>query len=364
MHGIARKAIPNKSDKLAKHSTTEIEIGGLYEQVRQILDAAKSRAARSISSEMVAAYWHIGQAIVEREQAGEARAGYGERLIEMLSVQMKAEGLKGFGRNNLWYMRQFYLTYSGKLHALRGELSWTHYRLLLKVESDAAREFYETETVAGNWSTRELERQINSFFFERTTASQQKRKMLEKGRESSEKYQPQDFVKDPYILEFLNLRDVPELTESQIEQGLLDHVEEFLLEMGKGFCFVARQQRITIDGDHFYIDLVLYNRLLRSFVLIDLKMGKLTHQDMGQMQLYTNYYTREMLEEWENPTIVLLLCADKNDTVVRYTLPENEEHIFAKHYQLYLPSEQEIVDEIKREQELLLSLATEEKSKL
>lgn len=363
MHGIARKAMPNKSDKLAKHLTTEIEIGGLYEQVRQILDAAKSRAARSINSEMVAAYWHIGQAIVEREQAGEARAGYGERLIEILSVQMKAERLKGFGRRNLAWMREFYLKFPN-LHALRAELSWTHYRLLLKVESDAGREFYEIEAVAGNWSTRELERQINSFFFERTAASQQKRKMLEIGRESSDKYQPQDFVKDPYILEFLDLKDVPELTESQIEQGLLDHVEEFLLEMGKGFCFVARQKRITIDGDHFYIDLVLYNRLLRCFVLIDLKMGKLMHQDIGQMQLYTNYYTREMLEEWENPTIGLLLCADKNDAVVRYTLPENEEHIFAKRYQLYLPSEQEIVNEIKREQELLLSLATEEKSKL
>jgi predicted nuclease of restriction endonuclease-like (RecB) superfamily len=251
-------------------------------------------------------------------------------------------------------MRQFYMTFPEKLHALRGELSWTHYRLLLKVENPEARAFYETEAAEGNWSTRELERQINSFFFERTALSKKKRQMLQKGREEGEKYSPQDFVKDPYVLEFLNLRESPELTESKIETALLDHLQEFLLELGKGFCFVARQQRITIDGDHFYIDLVLYNRLLRTFILVDLKLGKLTHQDIGQMQLYTNYYSREMREEWENPAIGMLLCADKNDAVVRYTLPEGEQSIFAAKYKLYLPSEAEIVEEIKREQEQLL----------
>jgi predicted nuclease of restriction endonuclease-like (RecB) superfamily len=269
-----------------------------------------------------------------------------------LAARLKAEGLKGYGRRNLAWMREFYLKFQN-LHALRAELSWTHYRLLLKVESDAAREFYETESAAGAWSTRELERQINSFFFERTGASQDKRKMLEKGRGSEDKYVARDFIKDPFVLEFLNLKDAPELSESDIEQALLDHLQEFLLEFGKGFSFVARQKRITIDGDHFYIDLVFYNRLLRCFVLIDLKIGKLTHQDIGQMMLYTNYYTREMLEEWENPTIGLLLCTDKNDAVVRYTLPENEKQIFASNYKLYLPSEAEIVAEIKSEQEKL-----------
>lgn len=325
----------------------------LFERVREILESAKSNVARSVNTEMVRAYWMIGQAIVEDEQQGETRAGYGEQIIELLASRLKAEGLKGFGRNNLWYMRQFYLTYPEKTHALRGELSWTHYRLLLKVESDAAREFYETETVAGNWSTRELERQINSHFFERTGASIEKRKMLEDGRASEDKYHPQDFVKDPFVLEFLNLKDAPHLSESDIEQALLDHLQEFLLEFGKGFSFVARQKRITIDGDHFYIDLVFYNRLLRCFVLIDLKIGKLTHQDIGQMQLYTNYYSRELLEEWENPTIGILLCADKNDAVVRYTLPENEKQIFASNYKLYLPTEEEIVAEIKSEQDKL-----------
>lgn len=348
-----------KEDKLVKVGQEDLaENSRLFERVREILDSARSNVARSVNTEMVRAYWFIGQAIVEDEQQGEERAGYGEQLVESLAARLKAEGLKGFQARNLWRMRDFYLKFP-KVNALRSELSWTHYRLLLKVESDAAREFYETETVAGNWSTRELERQINSHFFERTGASVEKRKMLEAGRASEDKYHPQDFVKDPFVLEFLNLKDAPHLTESDIEQALLNHLQEFLLEFGKGFSFVARQKRITIDGDHFYIDLVFYNRLLRSFVLVDLKIGKLTHQDIGQMQLYTNFYTRELLEEWENPTIGILLCADKNDAVVRYTLPENEKQIFAANYKLYLPTEAEIAAEIKSEQEKLRLLSAE-----
>ena len=349
-----------KEDKLVKVGQENLaENSRLFERVREILDAARRTVARSVNSEMVEAYWRIGAAIVEQEQKGSERAGYGESLIEDLSKRLRAAKLKGFDKSNLWHMRNFYLKFSNFLDAVRRELSWTHYRLLLKVESDAAREFYETEAVAGNWSTRELERQINSHFFERTGASIEKRKMLEKERASADKYHPQDFVKDPFVLEFLNLKDAPHLTESDIEQALLDHLQEFLLEFGKGFSFVARQKRITIDGDHFYIDLVFYNRLLRSFVLIDLKIGKLTHQDIGQMQLYTNFYTRELLEEWENPTIGILLCADKNDAVVRYTLPENEKQIFASNYKLYLPSEEEIAAEIKSEQEKLRLLTVE-----
>ena len=348
------------NDKLAISEQANLaESSRLFERVREILDAARTNVARSVNTEMVEAYWRIGSAIVEQEQKGKERADYGDSLIEDLSKRLRAAKLKGFDKSNLWHMRNFYLKFPNFLDALRRELSWTHYRLLLKVESDAAREFYETESVAGNWSTRELERQINSHFFERTGASIEKRKMLEAGRLSEDKYLPQDFVKDPFVLEFLNLKDAPHLTESDIEQALLDHLQEFLLEFGKGFSFVARQKRITIDGDHFYIDLVFYNRLLRSFVLIDLKIGKLTHQDIGQMQLYTNFYTRELLEEWENPTIGILLCADKNDAVVRYTLPENEKQIFASNYKLYLPSEEEIAAEIKSEQEKLRLLTAE-----
>jgi predicted nuclease of restriction endonuclease-like (RecB) superfamily len=308
--------------------------------------------SRTVNTEMVQAYWLIGQAIVEQEQKGKKCAGYGEHLIEGLSERLRADGQKGFHVRNLWWMRDFFVKFP-ILNALRSELSWTHYRLLLKVESDNARAFYETEAAAAHWGTRELDRQISSFFFERTTLSKQKRQMLERGRTKGETYAPQDFIKDPVVLEFLQLRDVPQLTEAQIETALLDHLQEFLLELGKGFSFVARQQRITIDGDHFFMYLVLYNRLLRCFVLWDLKLGKLTHQDLGQMPLYVNYYTREMREEWEAPAIGVILCADKNDAVVKYTLPEDAHNIFAARYKLYLPTEAEIAAEIKREQELL-----------
>ena len=324
----------------------------LYQRVREILEQSRLRAARSVNTEMVRAYWLIGQVIVEQEQKGKSRADYGERLIESLSERLTADYGKGFTLTNLKYMRQFFLTFE-KSHALRGELSWTHYRLLLKVENPHAREFYETEAVAGAWSTRQLERQINSFFYERAGLSKNKRKMLSEGRAQGEQYEAGDFIRDPYVLEFLGLRESPELNESEIESALLDHIQEFLLELGKGFSFVGRQVRITIDGDHFYIDLVLYNRLMRCFVLIDLKRDKLMHQDLGQMQLYTNWYSREMREEWENPAIGLLLCADKNDAVVRYTLPEDNRQIFASRYKLYLPSEEEIVAELRREQEAL-----------
>ncbi len=214
-------------NKLAEGGQENLaETSRLFERVREILDAARSNVARSVNTEMVRAYLQIGQAIVEDEQQGEERAGYGERIIQSLSARLKAEGLKGFGRRNLAWMREFYLKFQN-LHALRAELSWTHYGLLLKVESDAAREFHETETIAGNWSTRELERQINSFFFGRTGTSIERRKMLEAGRASKDKYQPQDFVKDPLVLEFLNLKDAPHLTESDIEQVLLDHLPVF-----------------------------------------------------------------------------------------------------------------------------------------
>ena len=347
---MARRA--NHARPKALNANVLTEIGDLYRKIRTILDQSRLQAARSVNSEMVRAYWLIGQAIVEHEQQGRQRADYGEHLIESLAEKLTAEFGRGFNARSVWRIREFYLAFP-ILTALRSELSWTHYRQLMKVESAEARAFYEIEAAAGNWSTRQLERQINSFYFERTALSTRKRTMLEKGREAGEKYAVQDFVKDPYILEFLGLRESPELSETKLESALLDHLQEFLLEMGKGFCFVARQQRITIEGDHFYVDLVLYNRLLRCFVLVELKLGKLTQQDIGQIMLYTNYYTREVREEWENPAIGILLCADKNDAVVRYTLPEGERQIFASRYRLYLPSEAEIVAEIKHEQEAL-----------
>lgn len=327
----------------------------LYQSVRDILDGAKTRAARSINVEMTRAYWLIGQAIVEHEQGGQQRADYGTQLLQSLSKRLSADGLKGFNLTNLKYMRQFFLLFPIG-HSLSDQLSWTHYRHLLRVEKSAAREWYEREAIASAWSTRELERQISSLFYERVLMSGEKAAMLQTQGEGSEKYRPQDFIKDPFVLEFLDLKDAPHLSEHDLESALLDHIQEFLLELGESFSFVARQKRLTLDGDHFYIDLVFYNRLLRCFVLVDLKMGKLTHQDLGQMQLYVNFYSREKREEWENPAIGLLLCADKNETVVRYTLPENQSQIFAARHQLELPTEEQLRLELERETAKLRSL--------
>lgn len=340
------------SGSLDPAHTLDKDVTPLYSQVRQILQTARFQAARSVNVEMVRAYQQIGQAIVDQEQRGQGRSGYGDQLIESLAQRLSADLGKGFTATNLRYMRQFYILFPIH-HALRDELSWTHYRLLLKVEKPEARAFYEKEAAEGRWSTRELERQITSLFYERALLSGDKGQTLTQNREQAELYEVKDFVKDPYVLEFLNLPESPVHSEADLEGALIAHLQEFLLELGKGFAFVGRQQRLTIDGDHFFVDLVFYNRLLKCFVLIDLKVGKLLHQDIGQMQLYVNYYTREMREEWENPAIGILLCADKNDTVVRYTLPEGQQQIFASRYQLQLPSEEELATELKREQEAL-----------
>ncbi|MBI3948993.1 MAG: DUF1016 domain-containing protein [Acidobacteria bacterium] len=325
------------------------EVANLYEKVRAILEEARARVVRTVNTEMVCAYWLIGQAIVEQEQKGKGRADYGERLIELLSERLTKEFGKGFTTTNLKYMRQFYQTFPIG-HALRDQLTWTHYRLLLRVEKPEARAFYETEAAEGNWSTRQLERQINSHFYERAALSKHKRAMLVKARAEAEQQTPIDFVKDPFVLEFLGLRESKDYLERDLEAAILDHLQEFLLELGKGFAFVGRQVRITLDDDHFYIDLVFYNYLLRCFVLVDLKIGKLTHQDLGQIQMYVNYYALERTPDGDSPPIGLVLCADKNDAVVRYTLAGGQQQILAARYQLYLPTEEELAAELRREQ--------------
>lgn len=320
-----------------------------YHAIRAVLIEARAHAARAVNTAMVVAYWEIGRLIVEEEQQGQRRAEYGTQLLSLLAQRLTAEFGKGFDERNLRYMREFYHTFPIR-NALRSNLSWTHYRLLAKVAKPEARAFYEEECATQNWSTRELERQITTLTYERLLLSKDKQGLLNDQRTTAEQYVPKDFVKDPYVLEFLGLKDVPQLTENQLESALIEHLQEFMLELGKGFSFVGRQQRLTIDGDHFYIDLVFYNRYLRCFVLVDLKLGKLTHQDLGQMQLYVNYYTRELREEWEQPAIGIVLCAEKNDAVVRYTLPEGERHILAARYQMHLPTEEELVAELRREQ--------------
>lgn len=253
---------------------------------------------------------------------------------------------------NLKYMRQFYNAFPIG-HALRDQLSWTHYRMLLKVEDDTARMFYLDECAKSNWSTRQLERQINSFFYQRILSSQDKDSVRNEVQTLEKGIDAKDIIRDPYVLEFLGLEQTHNLYEKDIEQGLIDHLQKFLLELGRGFSFVSRQQHITFDGEHYYVDLVFYNYILKCFVIIDLKLGKLTHQDIGQMQMYVNYYTRELMNDGDNLPIGIVLCADKSESVVKYTLPEDNNQIFASKYKLYMPTEDELKRELAKEQELL-----------
>lgn len=318
-----------------------------YSQIRDILSAARNKVYSAANFAMVEAYWHIGKSIVEK-QGGETRAEYGAGLIAELAARMTADFGKGFTATNLKYMRQFYIAFPIR-HTLRDQLSWSHYRLLMRVENEQARQFYLDECAKSVWSTRQLERQINSFFYERLLSSQNKDEVAAEIQTLAPAKMPEDIIRDPYVLEFLGLEPSASFFESDLEQALIEHLQKFLLELGRGFSFVARQKRFTFDGRHFYIDLVFYNYLLKCFVLIDLKLGDLSHQDLGQMQMYVNYYTREMMNEGDNPPIGIVLCADKSDTVVKYTLSEQNTQIFASKYKLYLPTEDELRLELQRE---------------
>ena len=319
-----------------------------YTRIREILEQTRSRVAHAINTEMVQAYWMIGREIVLEEQKGKARAGYGQKLLEMLSKRLTSEFGAGVDASNLWNMRQFYQTFP-ILDAVRRELSWTHYRILMRIDDPRARSFYEIECVKDNWSVRELERQKNSLLFERLSLSKDKKGLMRLARKGQKLQTYEDLIKDPYVLEFTGLPQAGKLYESTLEQALIDHLSRFLLELGKGFTFVARQKRITLDGDHYFIDLVFYHTLLRCYVLIDLKIGKLAHQDLGQMQMYIHYYDRELKAPGDNPSVGLILCEDKKEAVVRYTLPQGKRRIFASKYKLYLPTEKELRRELKRE---------------
>lgn len=329
----------------------EIE-DSIYKEIKSILKQARNKVYKVANNTMVEAYWNIGRVIVEK-QRGSNKAEYGTALIKNLSKKMTKEFGKGFTVANLKNMRQFYLIFQ-KSYALRSELTWTHYRLLMRVENENARNFYIEECIKSNWSTRQLERQITTLFYERLLSSKDK----EKVSKEIYKLEPQikkaeDIIKDPYVLEFLGLPENTSFLEKNLEQALIDHLQKFLLELGRGFSFVARQKRITFDGRHFYIDLVFYNYLLKCFVLIDLKVGDLTHQDLGQMQMYVHYFEEEMMNEGDNPPIGIVLCADKSDSIVKYTLSKNETQVFASKYKAYLPSEEELLSEIRKEYNML-----------
>ena len=336
---------------MKKLKTTK-PIESTYQTIKEVLEQARTQSYRAVNFAMVQAYWNIGRIIVEEEQKGKTKADYGKQLIAELAERLKADFGKGFDQSNLWHMRSFYLAFP-ILDAVRRELTWTHYRLLLRVERQEVRQFYLDECIAANWSTRQLERQINSFYYERLLSSRHKGLVKTEIKKLEPGPTPQDIIKDPYVLEFLGLKESKAYLENELEQGLIDKLHDFLLELGKGFSFVARQKRITIDGDHFYIDLVFYNYILNCFVLIDLKIGKLVHQDIGQMDFYIRYFEEEIKLTGDNPTIGLILCAEKNEAMAKYTLLKGSKNLFASKYKLYLPTEKELKEELKRERQLL-----------
>jgi predicted nuclease of restriction endonuclease-like (RecB) superfamily len=333
-----------------------------YQSVTDVLQAARSNAYRTVNFIMVEAYWSIGRMIVEEEQLGKERAEYGEQIIRLLSVCLKEEFGKGFTEANLWNFRKFFLTFprspadGQKLYALRRELTWTHYRMLMRVENSEARKWYTNEAADQNWSTRTLERQINSLYNERLLLSRDKSPVIEEMEEKTAPLvaTPRDFIKDPYVLEFLGLQDNPGFREAELETAIIGKLQAFMLELGKGFAFVARQQRISTETKDFYVDLVFYNYILKCFVLIDLKSGELTHQDIGQMDMYVRLYEDTIKGTDDNPTVGIILCTEKDQTVVKYSVLNESSQLFASKYRLYLPSEEELRVEVEREREMVV----------
>lgn len=320
-------------------------INHLYDEVREIIASARQNAVRSVDFTRVQMYWQIGRRIQEEEQNGKERADYGAYLLKNLAKKLEPEYGSGFSVRQLERSRQFYKMYP-IASALRSQFNWTQYKLLIVIPDDYKREYYELEAINNCWTARELERQINSQLYERLLLSNDKESLLAVARKERIPQQPQEIIKDPMFLEFLGLERKSEYYEKDLEKSLITHLQTFLLELGNGFTFVARQKRILIEDDEFFADLVFYNRLLRCFVVIELKTEKLTHQDLGQLQMYVNYYDRIEKTPDENPTIGILLCTSKNDTVVKMTLPENNTSILASQYQLYLPSQEQLKTQI------------------
>lgn len=328
-----------------------------YNRIREILETARYRVYRTTNSEMIIAYWNIGHTIVEEEQKGRSRAGYGKLLLKSLSIRLTSEFGKGFDKTNLWNMRKFYKTFP-ILDAVRRELSWTHYRSLMRLENESIREFYIKESIEGSWSTRQLDRQINSLYYERMLMSRREgRKLIKQEVEDNkETMHPSHIIKDPYVLEFLGVKGCTVYYEKKLEQALIDKLQEFLLELGKGFSFVKRQYRISTEGGHYYVDLVFYNYILKCFFLIDLKSGELNHRDIGQMDFYVRFFEDQVKQESDNSTIGLILCTRKDETIVKYSVLSESKQIFASKYKLYLPDEEALKEEINRERNLIESV--------
>lgn len=338
----------------------------MYKNIIGYIHDARNKVLRTVNTEQVKAYWLIGRDIVEEEQAGEKRAEYGVFLLEEISIRLIKEFGKGFGVRTLIDIRKFYLTYSpneinkrkGKTHAVRAKsqipefnpnLSWTHYRALMNEPRKEVRKFYEVEALKNCWSARELERQMSSLLFERLAKSKDKKGLMKLACKGQEVIKPEDAIKEPVVLEFLNIPESHKLIESKLEEALISNMQNFLLEMGRGFAFVARQKRLTLDGKHFYCDLVFYHYILKRFILMDLKTHELNHADLGQMQLYVNYFDMEEKAKDDNHTIGLILCTKQSKKMVKYFFGDKDQNIFARKYQFYLPTEKELELKLKKE---------------
>ncbi len=353
---------PKRPSKTKAIQSAAPGFDGLLRGLREFIVESRNSVLRAVDVVQVRTCWGVGRHIVEFEQRGAARAEYGARLLPRLAAKLTEEFGRGFDASNLRYMRLFYLAFP-ICDALRHELSWTHYRTLLRVEDAAAREWYVNESVAQNWSSRALERQVGRLYFERLLSSKDRKAVkAEAEKKIAELPQsPREFVRDPVLLEFLGLPESGRLLESDLEQGLIDHLQSFLLELGKGFAFVARQMRVSTETKDFYIDLVFYNYVLKCFVIFDLKPGELTHGDIGQTDMYVRMFDEQQRGPGDNPTVGIILCADKDATVVRYSVLHGSEQLFATRYRLVLPTEEELRRELIREQRALEERARKSK---
>ena len=323
------------------------EINSIFDSIKNLVINSRNKVYHTVNTEMLNLYWNIGKIIMEIQQ-GDERASYGDAVLDKLSQKLTNEFGKGFSSRNLRTMRKFYLIYP-IWKTVSSKLSWSHYLELIKIDDEQKRKFYLNECINSKWSVRELQRQRDSLLYERLTISADKEKILELSEKGQILKTSKDLVKDPFVLEFLDIKENTDYLESDLEKNIIEHLKEFLLELGKGFSYVGNQVRLTLEEDHFYPDLVFYNRLLKCFVIIDLKIGKVSHQDIGQMQMYVNYYDREIKQNDEKPTVGILLSTNKNETVVKYTLPKDNKTIFSSEYKLHMPSEQELISAIEEE---------------
>lgn len=320
----------------------------IYSEIKETLLLSRNHAYAAVNFAMVQAYWQIGKIIVENEQNGNLRAEYGKAVLQEVSEKLQQEFGNGFSVRNLQQMRKFYVTFPNT-NALRSQLTWTHYRALLRVENDDARNWYMEECVRSAWSSRQLERQISTLYYERLLSSRDKEPVMTEAESLMAPLAAEDFIKDPYVLDFLDLKNYPALRESDLEQALIDKLQEFLLELGRGFCFVARQKLMRYEDEDFYLDLVFYHSVLKCHVLIDLKIGKLTHADVGQMDSYIRMYDALYKNDDDNPTIGIILCSQKNEAIVKYSVLNEGKQVFASKYRFTLPTAEELQREIENE---------------